>query len=406
MSTSGTLTLDMVTISNTSATGSGGGLRIVTAGGPAYINNSVIESNSAVVDGGAIESLAEALTVFNSTLDMNSATQGGAVAFTSAGTNSLFISESTLTENSAASNGGGVYIRKPFATSTSQPVFRLSDSIVMSNTATGGGGVYVSGDENTGIEIVDSTISSNVASSIGGGLMVTGINDESSFTLSVTNSTIDGNRANTLDGGGIFSTAGTMTIEESTITNNIAARDGGGIHDAGSATTITDTSISDNTAALRGGGYYKARASTSTSFSSSLVSGNTSTSSDGGGIQFRGSSLILSNSTVSGNEGSFGGGIRIDQTASVTFNNSTITANTARGQLGGLGVSNASVDLFSSIVAGNTDADGTDPDVDAAFVGTNTNNLINTDPMLREMGDFGGPTLTHEPTQGSPALDA
>ncbi len=406
MSTTGTLTLDMVTLTGNSATGSGGGLRIVTAGGQATVSNSTFTSNSAVVDGGAIETLAQSLSIVDSGFEMNSATQGGAIAFTSAGTNTLAVSGSTISQNTAASNGGGVYVRKPFATSTSEPVFRLADSTVTSNTATGGAGVYISGDENTGVEVLDSTISSNTASSIGGGLMLTGINDETSFTLTLTNSTIDGNRANTLDGGGIFSTAGTVTINNSTITNNTAARDGGGLHDAGRATIITDTSISGNTAAVRGGGYYKARSGTSTRFDNSLVSGNTSTSSDGGGIQFRGSSLFVSNSTVSGNTGSFGAGIRIDQTSTVTINNSTITANTARGQLGGLGVSSASVDLFSSIVAGNTDADNTDPDVDASFLGTNTNNLINTDPMLSDLADFGGPTLTHMPMQGSPALDA
>ncbi len=406
MSTSGTIELDMMTLTGNEATGSGGGLRIVTAGGQATISNSTFGSNTAVVDGGAIETLAQTLTIFNSTLEMNSASQGGAISFSSAGTSSLFISESTIGSNTAASNGGGVYVRKPFSTSSSQPVLRVTDSMISSNTATAGGGIYVSGDENTGIEVVDSTISSNTASSIGGGIMLTGINDEASFTFELTDSTVSNNRANTLDGGGIYSTAGLLTIDGSTISGNTAARNGGGILDASTFGEITNTTISGNTATLLGGGYFKARTGVTGRFTGSLISDNLSSTSDGGGIYFRGSQFSLSNSTVSGNTANLGAGIRLDQTSNARINNSTITDNTARGQLGGIGASSSSIDLTSTILAGNHDANGLDPDVDVSSLSANNNNLINTDPVLTELGDFGGPTLTFMPIEGSPALNA
>ncbi len=406
MSTSGTTTLNTVMFTGNTAGDSAGGFNVLSAGGTVNVTESTFTSNTAATDGGGIQSLAISLVVTESTFSMNSASRGGGIASIHAIGNTLRIENSTFTENSATDDGGAMYVRKPFNTSSTDPTVRILGSTLTNNTATAGGGLYVSGDENAEIVIESTTISDNIASSIGGGIMLTGINDEASYSLSITGSTINGNQANTLDGGGIFSTAGTLAITTSTISNNVAARDGGGIHDASLTAAITGTTISGNTSTIRGGGYYKARTGVGASFIDSLVSANTSTSSDGGGIYFRGSSLTLVGTTVSGNTANFGAGLRVDQTGTVSIDNSTITANTARGQLGGIGATSTTIDVRSSIIAGNIDADSTDPDLDVNDLGTNTNNLINTDPVLTDLGDFGGPVFTHMPMETSPALDA
>ncbi len=407
MSTSGAATLTNTTFMSNQATGSAGGMRIITAGtSTAIVTDSTFTSNTAGVDGGGIMSLAETLTVTGTSFSMNAADQGGGIASNHAGGKTIRIEDSTFTGNTAADNGGGIYARKPFATSSADPTVHVIGSTVTGNNATAGGGIYISGDENTGVVVETSDVSSNTASSIGGGIMLTGINDEISFAFTLTDSTVSNNRANTLDGGGIFSTAGTLTITDSTISGNTAARDGGGLHDASTTGQITDSDISDNTATIRGGGFYKARSGVTGRFTSSLISGNLSSTSDGGGIYFRGSQFFLSNSTVSGNTGSFGGGIRLDQTPNVRINNSTITNNTARGEFGGIGATSAPIDLTSTILAGNSDADATNPDVDVTTLSANNNNLINTDPILTALGDFGGPTRTHMPMQGSTAINA
>ena len=56
------------------------------------------------------------------------------------------------------------------------------------------------------------------------------------------------------NGGGIFN-FGTLTVKDSTVTNNAALGSGGGIYNAGTL-TIKDSSVSDNTAGEAGGGIY------------------------------------------------------------------------------------------------------------------------------------------------------
>ncbi len=78
-------------------------------------------------------------------------------------------------------------------------------------------------------------------------------------TLTLTNSTVSGNRA--LDGGGIDN-AGTLTLINSSISGNSALADdphgtgyGGGIDNAGTL-TLTNSSVSSNSASTSGGGIY------------------------------------------------------------------------------------------------------------------------------------------------------
>ena len=74
---------------------------------------------------------------------------------------------------------------------------------------------------------------------------------DNSGTLTVTDSTISDNASN--DAGGGISNSGTLTVADSTISDNSARRNGsGGINNSGTA-TITDSTISDNSAGFGGG---------------------------------------------------------------------------------------------------------------------------------------------------------
>lgn len=149
--------------------------------------------------------------------------------------------------------------------------------------------------------------------------------------------------------------------------------------------------------------------------SSSTISGNTA-GSFGGGIFVGDGSLELVNSTVSDNTGD---GITNRETLVVI--GSTITANSREGiRAGGFG---SSTSIESSIVAANNPFGGDDIEllgsdsyvsngnnilggVEAgipAFPGTN--DLLNQDPLLAGLSDNGGPTPTHRPQSGSPAID-
>ncbi|MGE3817900.1 MAG: choice-of-anchor Q domain-containing protein [Isosphaeraceae bacterium] len=105
----------------------------------------------------------------------------------------------------------------------------------------------------------------------------------------------------------------------------------------------------------------------------------------------------MTNSTVSGNA-SEGVRFRGDVLRVV---HATITANLGGG-LKGAAPGTDGVHLANAIVAGNVTADLVDVLLDAA----SANNLIGGDPKLGPLADNGGPTWTHKPMPGSPALGA
>ena len=154
------------------------------------------------------------------------------------------------------------------------------------------------------------------------------------------NSTVSGNAANGThdgvgwgDGGGIMSN-GTLTLSNSTLSNNSATDTGGGINGRG---TITNSTLSGNTASHDGGGIF---------VSGTLEIGNTVLKAGASGTN------------IFGNPGTV----------------------TSRGY-------NLSSD------------DG------GGFL-TATGDQINTDPVLGPLQNNGGPTFTHVPLNGSPAIDA
>jgi hypothetical protein len=230
------------------------------------------------------------------------------------------------------------------------------------------------------------------------------------YSVTLDNDTITGNTAT--EGGGIYST-GPLSVTNTEITGNAATTNGGAIGDAGkySPLHLSNSVISDNTAVIGGGIDSDASSGTGQEVAHSdilntTISGNHAEDL-GGGIHVgglnTGDRLVISHSTISGNDGgagSYGGGIDfggvlygdfslIDSTiannsayvgggasfgdsdqprlvgddGSVEFANSTIAGNTASVTGGGLylnsysfdsGYGSATVPLDSTIVAGNT----------------------------------------------------
>ncbi|MBV8984058.1 MAG: right-handed parallel beta-helix repeat-containing protein [Acidimicrobiia bacterium] len=154
-----------------------------------------------------------------------------------------------------------------------------------------------------------------------------------SGTLTVRGSTISGNGAVGLSGGGgIFNAGGaSMTLTSSTVTDNQAVRgNGGGIVNAGSA-ALTSSTVSGNGALFFAGGILNEGTATMT-LTSSKVSDNNAVRAGGGGIDNEGTATItLTTSKVSDNSaGRVGGGGIFNGagTGSVTLNSSAVTANT------------------------------------------------------------------------------
>jgi hypothetical protein len=216
-------------------------------------------------------------------------------------------------------------------------------------------------------------------------------------------------------------TAADTTLDRFIIMNGMHHA-GGGIYNPGAGVnlTITNSSIQNNRAASsHGGGIYN---NGNLTLTNTTVSNNSADY--GGGIDnYPSGNLVLNNSTVSNNSAFYGGGIYNE--GSFTINNTTISDNSA--YYGG-GIYNSIIGgnvLRNSILARNImtysspDCYGTVGSSGHNLIGTNsgctftatTGDKVGTsvspiDPRLTILKSNGGLTLTHALITGSPAIDA
>jgi hypothetical protein len=211
-----------------------------------------------------------------------------------------------------------------------------------------GGGIY-----NNGTELIldNCTISGNRAQG-GGGIYNNATAQNGSVTLLITNSTMSGNSASSLGGGGIFNDGtgmgnGRVQIVNSTLSGNVAGNGGGGggISNIGELATLTVELMNDT------------------------LSGNSADS--GGGSLFN---------------SAFGG------TASVDI------ANTILNAASGGNIVNSLTGTVTSLGYNISNDDG------SGYL-NGPGDQINTDPMLGPLQDNGGPTFTDALLAGSPAID-
>ena len=261
----------------------------------------------------------------------------------------------------------------------------------------GGYGLAGAGINNNGtLTISNSTISANNATEscaievqcLGGGIF-----NSDTGTLTISHSNVSDNFAGTQPsglyggGGGIYSSFGGLTIDNSTISGNTSGA-GGGIQAVAGTMHINKSTISGNSTGPGGGGAGIENEDTAT-ITNSTISGNSAGTGVGGGIN-QGDTLILSNSTVTDNSASTGegGGIR-NYFGTTTVENSIVANNTSGGNCNGGPIASNGYNLSS---------DGT-----CNFSGTG--DLNNTDPKLGPLQNNGGPTQTQALLSGSPAID-
>jgi hypothetical protein len=297
----------------------------------------------------------------------------------------LTINNTTLNGNSAR-QGGGIFNNGDVGSAT----VAINNSTLSDNSATGGGGGgiynYSQLDGSATVTINNSTLSDNSATGAGGGIENFTYLDGST-TITINNTTLIGNAAP--DGGGIYTlglgSATVVTINNSTLSDNSATHFGGGIWavDAGSAIlTIKDSTLSGNSA-----GYY------------------------GGGISYRAdagsATLTINHSTLNGNSAGLYYGSSIHHGSSGGI--ATLTISNTILKTGALGenffVENPST--FTSLGYNlSSDAAGGNATTGPGGLLNQTGDIRNTDPMLGPLQDNGGPTFTHELLSGSPAIDA
>jgi hypothetical protein len=283
------------------------------------------------------------------------------------------------------------------------------------------------------VTLQDLTIRYGRSAYYGGGVLNQG-------TLTLLNSTITNNRvAKDFAGGGLSNLEGTLTLINSTISDNAASASGGLENFYGTATLINST-ISDNAAADFGAGGLGNYFGTLT-LTNSIVHGNTADSA--GGIDNNGTMTVTS-STVSGNIAGFSGGI-LNNHGTLTLINSTVSGNTAIREAGGVYNNHSTLTLINSTVSGNTATYGGGLENNYGTLLMLTNSIVaknahggdclnfsgaiitshgynldsdgscrltaltdrpGVDPLLGPLQDNGGATLTHALLPGSPAIDA
>ena len=206
-----------------------------------------------------------------------------------------------------------------------------------------------------------------------------------------------------------------LTVESSIISDN----SGTAISNSGSVVILNST-LSGNSARQgdRGGGIktgdFKNPGSGATIINST-ISGNSA--SEGGGISNCYGLVTVENSTISSNSAKLGGGI--SNCGEVELANSTLSGNSAPTGLGGGIHSGGALEIGNTIFnagalgenivnnGGTVTSHGYSlSSDDGGGVLTGPGDQVNTDPLLAPLQDNGGPTLTHLPLPGSPAIDA
>jgi len=194
-------------------------------------------------------------------------------------------------------------------------------------TGSNGGGISNAGTLTVNNCTVSNNISGNGNPGAGGGIENTG-------TLTVSNSTVSGNSAS--NGGGGIDNYGTLTVSNCTISNNSAEGNtpGGGISNNG-ALRISDSTFSNNSAGQGGGGIVNNGVG-QVAVSDSTFSHNSVRNGEGGAIYNSSSlgTLTVSNTTFSNNSANDGGGI--ENAGTVTVSDSTFSKNSAGGDGGGI----------------------------------------------------------------------
>ncbi len=340
----------------------------------------------------------------------------------------------------------GIYV--PTASSNRLASFELKSGVAIYGGFPANGGDWNSRDWNTNITILSGEIgiAGNIEDNSYHVVTAYGVNNSAILDgFNIVNGKANGDWPHEL-GGGIYIESGSPILKNLLINNNYAGS-GAGIFNSESSPLIINAQISNNVADSSGGGMYNSYNSNpilkNVSFSTNQAENSTgggmfnwysfpilenvtfsnNYAHDGGAIgngSLAGPSLL--NVTISNNSALvYGGGISNDYFASPSLTNVTITGNTAPL---GAGIYNpevcyywgcytTTVTMSNSILWGNipdelyngenSTANISYTDIRGGFAGKGN---IDLDPLLGELEDNGGFTLTHALLPGSPAIDA
>jgi predicted outer membrane repeat protein len=276
--------------------------------------------------------------------------------------------------------------------------FTISGGNAVGDTHMSGGGMYCA---NSSPTLANLTFSSNKAAHNGGGMY----NYLSSPKL--TNISFSTNSAER--GGGLYDYLSSLTLTKVTFSANLAENGGGMYNYAARDLRLVDIAFLGNQASANGGGMFNIHSPLT--LNKAVLFGNTAET-GGGMYNYYGSSTI-NNVTLSSNNATTGGGMynlySVSTQANVTYHtNSSETG-------GGIYNTNGGITLKNAIVWGNTPLNSqlagdylsytyTYSDIQVGVGYEGEGNII-ANPLLGELSDNGGYTVTHALLEGSPAID-
>ena len=304
------------------ATNSGGAIRNE---GETYIVESTFVENNTADDGGAIYSTGIMLSLENVTFEENTALRGGAVYANIknatadnenigfVGTDCVFKNnKATVTEVSKVGGGGAVYLRnngsdKHYAELINSKAADANEYYANARfegntTALNGGALFVA-DAKTDLTITGYEFKDNEATQHGG-------------AIGVENGTIhaNGTRFNENDashsGGAVFVQNGTAKADftDCEFYKNTAVKDGGAIRVySGATVTLNETTLSENNGKRAGGGIYADSASI-VEITNGQLKQNKTESSYGGALYLKAASAIVQGTTFTSNNAVDSGG--------------------------------------------------------------------------------------------------
>jgi hypothetical protein len=243
-------------------------------------------------------------------------------------------------------------------------------------------------------ELTVNSVTISVANSSGGAVAIDG-NDSSrvfhlgttaAATVALAGLTVQHGRApaGQLGGGMLVDGGSSLTLVDSTLSNNTTAVAGGGLTVNDGTAQVINSALTDNHAAL----------------------GAALTVSSGKTVNLL--NVTIANNVATGTAGALAAG----GTANLT--NVTVTGNTS-GSPGAVHVGAGTITLKSSVIAGNVNGDcstGGSPIVsngdnldDDGTCNLGPSDIPNTPAMLGTLGSYGGTTATVPLLPGSPAID-
>ncbi|MBU8855966.1 MULTISPECIES: hypothetical protein [unclassified Micromonospora] len=299
------------------AEGDGGAL-LVERGGSAYLDNVKLVDNSAEGDGGAIANYGRTWLKESKVVSNHAQGDGGGVY----NEGILKVEETHVDDNTAAGNGGGIANGSGLSGGHGPAASAAPKGGDKKGKHHDAGIVEIYGSDH-GKDGVKSSLSDNRAGKNGGGLFSSG------GTVTVSFTAITGNTA-CENGGGVYAENTDLDLDKVHVAKNHADGNGGGVVVTGgkhwgypsnkehASATIADSKIVDNTAGRFGGGIYNGE------WLVKIEDGFVPRERD----EDHNATLTIRDTDIKGNTALNGGGI-FNNKAKITLTKTHVTKNTA-----------------------------------------------------------------------------